>query len=186
MSNLLTNQGIALGASNKEPDCSYRIDLRRLPNHNNNTFITLPGSTTLYPLTVFEIAVSNESLKKLEQVDQARYFTATTGVRWWIGCKVFKQPRNSGKTNRWWFGHVKRDKVNGVFVNSSTLQPGSMTVPTPPNPNLDIGLAYNQNLDIDLTYLLDPVPLPPNCPAFIRINAEAFRQELVDSMYDDG
>jgi hypothetical protein len=159
--------------------------LTRLPNNNNHTFITLPGRTILYPLIVFEIAVFNESLKKLEQVDRARYFTATTGVRWWIGCKVFKQPQNSGKTNRWWFGHAKRDKVNGTFVNSSTLQPGSMMVPAPPNPNRDIGLVYNQTLCIDLTYLLDPVPLPPNCPAFLRIDADAFRQVLVDRMYDD-
>ena len=183
---LLTNQGIVLGASNKEPDCAYRIDLARLPNHNNYTFLTLPGKTTLYPVIVFEIAVFNESLKKLEQVDRARYFSASSGVRWWVGCKVFKTPQNSGTTNRWWIGHARRDKVNGTFVNSSTLQNGSMTIPPRPKGNRDINLVYNQTLDIDIAYILDPVPLPPNCPAIIRIDAEALRQVLVKCMYDDG
>lgn len=100
------------------------------------------------------VAVSDESMPCLTQVDLARYFAPGTGAKAWVGVKVFKDNRNILAVHRWWACWAVRDQVNGQFLDHATLNAESMPVVTTYNgPHI---IAYQYRISYQCRF----APLP--------------------------
>jgi len=155
--------------------------LANLPNGGaGHNFVQLPTGAMLFPVICVEVAICNEPLIKLLS-DMARYFQGGTGTRYWIGVKVFKNDP-PGKV-RWWAGHALRDRdpQSNAFLNSATLQPGSMSTTLTRNADISIAVPGLQ-FSVDLATLLDPLPVPQGCPAQFVFDIERLRQVAVQNL----
>jgi hypothetical protein len=132
---------------------------------------------------VLEVAVSNETMPVLSQIDLGRYFAAGTGTRAWLGVEIFCDDRNNTPTHRWWCGWATRDRAqNGAFLNSATLHAESMPIvashytplATPTNPPLIF--------HIDVGIVVHPMPIPQGYPATLDVNMELVRQLALSLM----
>ena len=129
------------------------------------------------PQLVLEVAVSNESIPCLIQVDLARYFAPGTGTRAWVGIKVFGDNRNVPPVHRWWAGWATRDQVNGQFLDQASLDAESM--PIVPIHNIAISIPTNIIFHIDVNLLISPMPRPVGYPPTLDIDLEIVRQIIV-------
>ena len=164
--------------SDKQPDGHWTVNVNRLPNFQPglNPFPMNAATGELAPQLVLEVAVSNETVPILMDVDLVNYFAPGTGTRAWIGIKVFKSSSPNG-THRWWAGWAMRRMVNGQFVNQPDLSPESM--PRVNTNDVPITEATNVIFHIDVLPLLHPFQPPPNYPATIDINLEDVRQVIL-------
>ena len=159
----------------KQPDVHFTIDLRRiLPPHPPRGTFALGAGGNLSPQLVFDIAVANESMPTLTEIDLQRYFSAGTGTRWWVGIRIFKDV--DGVT-RWWVGHAYRRFVNGRFIDRAELHQESM--PNVTSHNVDISIHTNLLFRISVQTLMHPCLPPAAYPDFIVINLEQIRQLVV-------
>src|SRR5438046_1254116 len=89
------------GTSDKVPDGHWAIAANLIPPNLVNQFPLNPRTGNIAPQLVLEVAVANESMPRLTQIDLARYFAAGTGTRAWVGIKIFKDNRNIPPVHRW-------------------------------------------------------------------------------------
>ena len=111
----------------KQPDGHWTINVNRLPNFQPglNPFPLNEATGELAPQLVLDVAVSNETMLILVDVDLANYFVPGTGTQAWIRIKIFK-PSFSNGTHRWWASWARRRIIGGQFVNEPALSPESM------------------------------------------------------------
>ena len=129
------------------------------------------------PQLVLEVAVGNETMPRLTQIDLIRYFAAGTGTRAWVGIKIFKDHQNIPPVHRWWCGWATRDSINGQcqFLNSATMHAESMPILTI-NKYAPISMPTNIIFHIDVDLLLHPIPRPQGYPRTLNIDMELVRQ----------
>lgn len=162
------------GINNKVPDGHWVIEANQIPPNLVNQFPLNPRTGRIAPQLVLEVAVANESMPRLTQIDLPRYFAAGTGTRAWIGIKIFKDDRNTPPVHRWWCGWATRDYLNGQFLNSATMHRESMPILT--NNNAPISTPTNITFHIDVDLLLHPMPRPQGYPATLDIDMERVRR----------
>jgi hypothetical protein len=82
----------------KQPDEQWTINVNRLPNFQPgfNPFPVNATTGKLAPQLVLEVAVSNELMPILVDVDLVNYLAPGTGTRAWIGIKIFKSSSANG------------------------------------------------------------------------------------------
>lgn len=165
------------GTIEKVPDGHWTIEPNQIPPNFINQFPLNSRNGKIAPQLVLEVAVSNESMPQLTQIDLARYFALGTGTRAWIGIKIFKDDRNTPPVHRWWCGWASRDFVGGVFLNSATMHPESMPILATNNIPISIPTAITFHIDVDL--LLHPMPRPQGYPGTLNIDMELVRRRAV-------
>jgi hypothetical protein len=132
---------------------------------------------SIAPGFVFEIAVANETMPMLSQPDVARYFQPNTGVRFWMGVKVWKHD----KGDRWWVGSASRDYLAGTWRNSYRLHIHPF-FPIVQTHNRLVSLPVpGQVINIPVNDLVHPLPLPAGCPALFTIDLESLREIILES-----
>jgi hypothetical protein len=168
----------------KVPDAHFALKRSKVPANlrpsysMNNLF-----GGNLSPCLVFEVSVSNESMRQLSITDFNRYFAAGGGTRAWMGIKLFKDTRNPNPNpvHRWWVGWAKRDKNNaGAFLDSATLHTESF--PVVASHNVPVSTPCNIVFHIDTTILFEPMLKPPGYPPTINIDLELIRQVILESL----
>jgi hypothetical protein len=165
------------GNSSKAPDGHWQLDRARIPPQFLNSFALNPYGGLIAPGLVLEVEVANESMPVFTPIDLGRYFAAGTGTRVWLGVKVFCDSRNNPPTHRWWCGWATRDQgQNGVFLNSATLHPESMPIVTSHNTPLTTPTNPPLIFHIDVSFLIDPMPIPQGYPAILDVNMESIRR----------
>jgi hypothetical protein len=171
------------GTSDKAPDGHWQLSPARIPPQFRNSFPLNPRSGLIAPGLVLEVAVSNETMPVLTQIDLGRYFAAGTGTRVWIGVKIFCDDRNNPPTHRWWCGWAARDQAqNGVFLNIATLHAESMPIVTSHNTPLATPTNPPLIFHIDVRLLVHPMPTPQGYPATLDVNMELVRQLALSLM----
>ena len=165
------------GGSDKAPDGHWQINPHHIPAQLINSFPTNPRTGTLAPCLVLEVAVCNESIPILTQVDLARYFAPGTGTRAWIGVKIFKDHRHNPPNHRWWCGWASRDRAaNGTFLDSATINPESMPILHSHNSPLSTQPVPRLSFNIDVAPLIDPMAVPQGYSPTILVDMELVRQ----------
>ena len=167
-----------LNNSNKQPDAALRIRPSRWPKFPNpHPFQINQADGSIAPGFVFEIGVSNETMPTLSQADVARYFLPNTGIRFWIGVKVWKHDNG----HRWWVGSASRDFVAGTWQNTYTLHIHPL-FPIVQSHNRLVSLPVpGQVINIPVNDLVHPLPLPVGCPALFTVDLELLRQIIEES-----
>ena len=165
------------GTSEKVPDGHWTIDPDFIPPNFINRFALNPRTGKIAPHLVLEVAVSNESMPRLTQIDLARDFAAGTGTRAWIGIKIFKDDRNTPPVHRWWCGWAARDFVGGIFLNSATMHAESMPILSINNVPISTPTAIAFHIDVNM--LLYPMLRPQGYPGTLDIDMELVRQKAV-------
>jgi hypothetical protein len=162
--------------SDKQPDGHWTINPARLPNPPPaGTFPVNLATTFLSPQIVLEVAVSNESMITLSQVDFAKYFSPGTVTRVWIGVKVFKS-RAAVPVHRWWMGYAVRCRVGEVFLDQGDMNVESMPLV---NPNESIHQPTGRVFHLDVGEIIYPCAPPLTYPATLDIDLEEIRQLIV-------
>ena len=87
------------GTSDKEPDGHWHLSPARIPPQFLNRFPLNPRNGLIAPGLVLEVAVSNETIPTLTQIDLERYFAIGTGTRAWLGIEIFCDDRNNPRTH---------------------------------------------------------------------------------------
>ena len=164
--------------SDKQPDGHWTVIPNQLPNPQLalNSFPINRATGELAPQLVLEVAVSNETMPILTDVDLLKYFGPGTGTRAWVGINIFKSSSLNG-THRWWAGWARRRMVDAQFLDQPDLSPESM--PRVTTNNLPLTQPTNIVFHIDVLTLLHPCQPPANYPATIDINLEDVRQLIL-------
>jgi hypothetical protein len=171
------------GTSDKAPDGHWQLSAARIPPQFLNSFPLNPGSGLIAPGLVLEVAVLNEMMPVLTQIDLGRYFAAGTGTRAWLGVEIFYDDRNNPPTHRWWCGWATRDRAhNGAFLNSATLHAESMPIVATHNTPLATPTNPPLIFRIDVGILVHPMPIPQGYPATLDVNMELARQLALSLM----
>jgi len=153
----------------KRPDAAFRLRENQIPNPPP-PWIRYLANGAPYPNVVVEVAVNNESPQKLMD-DADRYFSPITSTRVWIGVKVWL------KDKKFWVGWAER-AANGVGATIHT------TMQWPPNHHpwdTDVNTIYQ----IPMALIYGPgIPIPPmaNSGAFLHIDTDMIRQEIVECL----
>jgi hypothetical protein len=166
------------GTSQKVPDAHWSMPRHHIPPHLINQFSLNPRNGKMLPQLVLEVAVANETMPRLTQIDLVRYFAPGTGTRAWIGIKNFKDDRNTPPVHRWWCGWATRDFQGGVFLDSATMHVESMPILATNNVPISTPTAITFHIDVDI--LLHPMPRPQGYPATLNIDMERVRQLAID------
>ena len=168
------------GTSDKAPDGHWHLSPTRIPPQFLNSF---PLNGLVAPGLVLEVAVSNETMPTLTQIDLGRYFAIGTGTRAWLGIEIFRDDRNNPQTHRWWCGWATRDRAqNGTFLNSATLNAESMPIVASHNASLARPTNPPLIFHIDVGILIHPMPIPQSYPATLDVNMELLRQLALSLM----
>jgi hypothetical protein len=165
------------GTGDKAPDGHWALDPARIPVPFVNSFPVNSRTGNIAPQLVLEVAVSNESMSHLTQVDLVRYFAPGTGTRAWMGIKVFKDKQNVPPIHRWSAGWAARDQANGQFLDRASLDAESM--PIVPTNNIAVSILTNIIFHIDVNLLLSPMPRPVGYPPTLDIDLEIIRQTII-------
>jgi hypothetical protein len=176
---MITDVNLVPG-SDKQPDGHWRIDPTRLQNPPPpGTFAINSATNLMSPQIVLEVAVSNESMPMLTNIDLIKYFGPGTGTRCWIGLKLFKANTPTG-TTRWWAGYAMRKRVNGVFVDEPDISVESM--PIVATNNVPVTQLTNITFHVNVDTIIDPCQRPPAYPATIDIDLEEVRQVIIKKL----
>jgi hypothetical protein len=163
----------------KEPDLNWSLAKIHIPQNLMANFATDPTHGNILAGFCMEVAVINESIPTLVDTDVPRYFVPTAATRCWIGIKIFID-ESENRNHRWYAAQVDRDwdPNTNTFLNTTTESPASfprvarndqlLTVPIP-----------GRRFQIDVQRLIQPLPLPPNQPAYFYVDLEAFRVNVL-------
>ena len=138
-----------------------------------------PRTGQVEPQLVFEVAVSNETMPKLAEIDLERYFAPGAGTRGWVGVKIFRDDRNTPPNHRWWCGWASRDfdPNTTTFLNTATLNPESM--PGLATNNAPLSTPTNIVFHIDVDMLIHPITKPAEYPSMLNLDMERVRRKAV-------
>jgi len=163
---------------NKQPDGHWTVNVNRLPNFQPrlNPFPLNAATGELAPQLVLDLAVSNQTMPILVDVDLANYFAPGIETRAWIGIKIFKPSSPNGM--HWWRASwAKRRIIGSQFVNEPALSPESM--PRVITNNVPITQPANIVFHVDVFTLLHLCQPPTNYSATIDIDLEDVRQVIL-------
>ena len=150
----------------KQPDSQFRPRDQDPPNQFNS-FQYQPGTTSLWPTIVVEVARTQSQPELIELMEL--YLSHQTQVNVFVGIKVFNDPLNRRVPKRWWMGVYIRQ------INPPAPSPALPGLLLPPRPVCVGQLAHphhdllttpqNKQWMIPIDVLFFPIPIPPNPPS---------------------
>jgi|SRR5579859_3239043 len=159
----------------KQADSSYVPRNMPLPSRHN-LLKYRPNSDSIFPTTVFECAVTNESRDRLLSDADEKHFSINTSIMVWIGLKVkLNADRNSGT---FWLGWGRRRAIGwGLRLMEQSEDDAGNATFLP----IRSALPLDGELTVPTQLIFDPSQPPANCPDLL-ITFEDVRQAILDGL----